>query len=188
MGCAITGPLYRSSILKKEGPDFILDRTPWPKGVQLPDELSVLILVYEGSCIRAWQRDRIGRIYSNVYQEFFGKHNGTRALQETTPSKLLPYYCAFVTFILSRKFKYCRFNKYGRCHPTQRSHRSRKFFKPWIPLARRYKMAPTIAKLACKCEAPLVNYFECARRRFQTRDIGLGMLYFENPAPYQGLP
>jgi hypothetical protein len=184
MGCSLTAPLYRSSIIGKEGPQFILDKTPWPTGVQLPPEMCVLILVYEGSCIRAWQRDRIGRIYSNVYQEFFGKQNGTQTLQERTPPQLLPYYCAFVTFILSRKFKYCRFNKFGKCHATQRAHKSRKYFRPWVALVKQYKMAPVIAKMACKCEAPLINYFECARqaRRFQTRDLGRGMLYFDNPS------
>ena len=148
------------------------DSAKWPN-VQLPPELVGLILIFEGGCIRAWQRDRIGMIYSNVYREFFGPERGTVALQETTSEKLLPYYCAFATYVLSKRPRVCRFSRYGRFHRVERANKSRKYFKPWKTLAQKYKLNKAITKYAHTVEQPLIRYFKYASSslRFETSQI-----------------
>ena len=133
MGTKLTLHQFSSNIVKMEPPDPILDDWSKPCHVQLPDDLVRLILMFEGGCVQAWQRDRIGRIYSNVYREFFGQQNGTETLQRSG-DRLLGYYCAFVTYILSRPQRQCRFRRYGRFYRTTRIKQSRKYFKPWVPL------------------------------------------------------
>ena len=177
MGAKVTLPDFSSNIVKMEAPDPILDDWAKPCHVQLPDDLVRLILMFEGGCVQAWQRDRIGRIYSNVYREFFGPQNGTTTLQKSS-DRLLGYYCAFVTYILSRPQKECRFHRYGRFYPTVRRYRSRMYFKPWIKLVKKYKLQADIARVACHTEAPLISYFQAAQRRFGIRDLGTGMLFF----------
>ena len=170
MGCTLTVRERLSSIPKMKGAFQILDestQSKWPRDVQLPDDIIRLILVFQGGCVVAWQRDRIGSIYSKVYREFFGQRNGTRHLQTNTCERLLPYYCAFVTYLLSKDRRECRFSRYGRFHKTQRVYKSRKYFRPWSKLVKQYKLEGAIARLACKTEAPLIHYYECARRRFQ---------------------
>ena len=171
-------PPYLSSKDEMDHAKAILDDSvKWPN-VQLPADLVGLILVFEGGCIRAWQRDRIGVIYSNVYREFFGQHIGTVALQRTTNEKLLPYYCAFATYVLSKRPKVCRFARHGRFHRIERANKSRKYFRPWKELVRKYKLQYAITKYAHTTESPLIQYFSYASRRFAIRDLGRGMLYF----------
>ena len=156
------------------------DSTKWPN-VQLPPELVGLILIFEGGCIRAWQRDRIGMIYSNVYREFFGPKSGTVSLQRTTSEKLLPYYCAFATYVLSKRPKVCRFSRYGRFHRVERANKSRMYFRPWKKLAQKHKLSKAIAKYAHTTEQPLIRYFNYASSSAQMRHLGRGMLYFSGP-------
>ena len=177
MGCTLTLPEISSNKEQMLAPDPILDDLDKPTGVQLPDDLVRLILVFEGGCVRAWQRDRIGRIYSNVYREFFGPANGTQRLQGTN-DKLLGYYCAFVTYILSRPEKQCKFSRYGRFYKTTRVHKSRKHFRPWAGLVKKYNLERDIVRLANVTEAPLLSYFQASQRGFGIRDIGRGMLFF----------
>ena len=92
--------------------------------------------------------------------------------------RLLGYYCAFVTYILSRPQRQCRFRRYGRFYRTTRIKQSRKYFRPWVPLVKKYKLQVDIARMACTTEAPLISYFQAAQRRFGIRDIGRGMLFF----------
>ena len=155
-----------------------IDTEPWPVGVKLCPDLVRLILVYEGSVVRAWQRDRIGMIYSKVYREFFGPRTGTQSLQNTTSEKLLPYYTAFATYILAKRPKVCRYSRYGRFHRIERQNKSRKFFRPWRGLAKKYKLHKAINQLAHKTEAPLIQYFDYASRRFQVRDVSRQLVQF----------
>lgn len=181
MGMSLQKEPYLSNKHEIDHAQAILDdSSKWPN-VQLPPELVGLILVFEGGCIRAWQRDRIGMIYSNVYREFFGPRNGTVSLQRTSNEKLLPYYCAFATYVLSKRPKVCRFSRHGRFHRVERANKSRMYFKPWKKLVYKYKLSNAIAKYAHTTEQPLIQYFDYASCHTRLRDLGRGMLYFSGP-------
>ena len=158
-------------------PEEILEE--WPKltkasGLQLPDDIAIVILMFEGSVLAAYQRDYIGTLYSDVFRTFFG----TRAIQESTPDKLLPYYCAFVTHVIASKKPQFRYSMFGRRQPTQRARKCRIHMKKWKTITNRYDMTNVLNQQVAITSAPLADYFACARRRFAIRDIGRGMIYW----------
>ena len=158
-------------------------KDPWPKlteksGLQLPDEIAILILMFDGGVLAAYQRDFVGTLYSEVYRTFFGARYGIRRIQETTPDDLLPYYCAFVSHVISLKEPKCRFSRHGRYQPVRRIRKSRKWMKHWKPITDRYNLIKSLNKYVALTTSPLSEYFKCERRRYRIRDIGQGMIYY----------
>ena len=176
-GCTASKPNLSNKNAEEDPKD------PWPKlteisGLQLPDEIAIVILMFEGSVLVAYQRDFIGTLYSEVYKTFFGSSYGIRRIQNTTPDNLLPYYCAFVTHVISLKSPRCRFSRHGRYQPVRRIRKSRKNMRIWLPITQRYDLTRLLNKYVALTTSPLAEYFKCERRRFKIRDIGRGMIYW----------
>ena len=174
-GCAASRHIPSNIIATNDPKD------PWPKltektGLQLPDDIAILILMYEGSVLAAYQRDFTGTLYSEVYKSFFGSSYGIRKIQQTS-SDLLPYYCAFVTHVISLKNPRCRFTRDGCYRPVRRVRKCRKHMREWKIITDRYDMTKQLNIYVALTTSPLAEYFKCERRRFRIRDIGRGMLY-----------
>ena len=90
----------------------------------LPDDIIVLIALFEGRIVRSYLKQYISQIYSCVFQQYFGRHNnlkhicGPPGLQHDS-MRALPFYCAWATAIKTK-------------NPTLvKSRKSRKHMRPY---------------------------------------------------------
>ena len=73
----------------------------------LPDDVIILIAVFEGRIVRSYLKQHISQIYSCVFQQYFGRHHnlkficGPPGLQHDR-MRALPFYCAWTTIIKAK--------------------------------------------------------------------------------------
>lgn len=91
---------------------------------KLPDDIIILIAVFEGRVVRAHMKQYISQMYSSVFQQYFGRHHNLKFIcgptgPEHDHMRALPFYCAWTTII---KSKYPHFVK---------KRKSRKHMRPY---------------------------------------------------------
>ena len=73
----------------------------------LPDDVIVLIAVFEGRIVRSYLKHHISQLYSCVFQQYFGRHHnlkficGPPGLQHDS-MRALPFYCAWASIIKTK--------------------------------------------------------------------------------------
>ena len=111
----------------------------------LPKELVIEILLFEGRIMRAYLRDYIGEVYSKVYKQYFGHRHSLKFITGGFSSRdllsALPFYAAWSTVIRTRQPKNIR---------RRKCKKHMLIYNDIIPLVRLVKERKKIErKLAC---------------------------------------